>query len=72
MSATRDYTKYEFEGVQLGKGRLVLALIRRFVREHPSSTFAELVAVFPDRLQAESPLQFDKTVCRSALGAGAC
>jgi hypothetical protein len=54
----RDYTKYRFQGQSLGKGRLVLALVRRYVADHPMGTFAELVKVFPPSLQAVSPLQF--------------
>jgi len=32
--SNRDYTKYSFEGQTYSKGRLVLALVRKFVDEH--------------------------------------
>lgn len=32
--SNRDYTKYNFEGSTYSKGRLVLALVRKFVEEH--------------------------------------
>jgi hypothetical protein len=63
VASTRDHTKYEFEGEKLGKGRLVLAVVRRFVRDHPQARFADVLAAFPDRLQAETSVQFDKVRC---------
>lgn len=59
----RDYTKYTFEGETFGKGRLVLALVKRYVYDRPFVQFAELHDAFPDELQADSPMQFDKVQC---------
>lgn len=54
----RDLTKYRFGGETLGKGRLVLALVKQYVRDHPEADFAALRAAFPDALQGDSPIQF--------------
>lgn len=46
-----DYTKYIFNGHKLGKGRLVLAVIKDFVEKNPTITYSQLKAKFPDNLQ---------------------
>jgi hypothetical protein len=48
---TRDLTKYLFEGERLNKRRLVLAIVRAYVRDHPATTLQELEEVFPAHLQ---------------------
>lgn len=58
MNSQRDLTQYEFDGQVLGKGRLVWAVVRRYVADHPGMSFDELRKVFPDELQAASELQF--------------
>jgi hypothetical protein len=58
MKSARDFTQYTFDGQTFGKGRLVLALIRRYIADHPGTDFAALREAFPDALQADSPLQF--------------
>jgi len=63
VGAGRDYTQYTFEGKTMGKRRLVLALVKRYASDHPSITFDELRAAFPDRLQADNPIQFDRLRC---------
>lgn len=47
----RDKTKYFFNNQQYGKGRLVLAVIERYVSEHPSTDINELSAIFPKDIQ---------------------
>lgn len=47
----RDTSKYLFEGKTLGKGRLVLAVVKRYVASHPETTFAQLEKAFPKSLQ---------------------
>lgn len=47
----QDRTKYKFEGNIFGKGRLVQAVVKRYVEAHPAITFAELVQAFPQSLQ---------------------
>ena len=49
--ASKDTTQYLFEGQKLGKGRLVLAIVKRHVEANPSITFAELEKVFPKSCQ---------------------
>ncbi len=50
-SDTRDLTKYLFEGLRLHKRRLVLAIVRAYVRDHPQTNAAQLETVFPRKLQ---------------------
>lgn len=47
----KDFSKYVFDGETYGKSRLVLAVVRRYVREHNPATFGELESVFPAHLQ---------------------
>lgn len=54
ISSTKDTTKYEFEGKSLGKGRLALAVIKRYVEDHSSVTYAELGRIFPRIIQGSS------------------
>lgn len=49
--ASKDTTQYLFEGKKLGKGRLVLAIVKRHVEANPTITFAELEKVFPKSCQ---------------------
>jgi len=48
---SKDLTKYLFEGQILGKGRLVLAVVKRYVEANPLTTFAQLQSVFPKSIQ---------------------
>ena len=49
---SRSYVKYTLDGEgAFGKGRLVLAVIRKFVAQHPSVTYDELRKIFPARLK---------------------
>ncbi len=49
--ASKDTTQYLFEGKKLGKGRLVLAIVKRHVEANPAITFAELEKAFPKSCQ---------------------
>ncbi len=51
---SRDATKYLFEGKTLGKGRLVLAVVKRYVEANPAITFAQLEKTFPKRIQGSN------------------
>lgn len=56
-SGANDYTKYSFNGKHgLGKGKLVLEVLKAYVEEHKDITFADLRSKFPDDLcgQAKS------------------
>ena len=46
-----DKTKYNFDGQVLGKGRLVLSVIKRHVETNPTTTFSNLEKSFPKKLQ---------------------
>ena len=50
-TSEKDYTKYSFDGKTFGKGRLVLAVIQKFVEDHPEITYAELAKAFPAETQ---------------------
>jgi len=50
----RNTRKYQFNGQALGKGRLVLAIVKRYIEDNPDITFAELEKVFPNHLQGSS------------------
>ena len=51
VSRVYDRTQYEFDGSVVGKRRLVLACIKKYVEEHPRSTFSALERIFPKTLQ---------------------
>jgi hypothetical protein len=46
----RDESKYFFDGKEYGKGRLVLAVVKRYVSENQNISFENLKSVFPDIL----------------------
>ena len=48
---SRDHTKYNFNNEKYGKGRLVLAVVKQYVDDHPNTTFDELLEKFPKRRQ---------------------
>lgn len=50
----KDTTKYQFEGKTLGKGRLVLEVVRRHCQNNPTITFAELEKAFPKDCQGSA------------------
>jgi hypothetical protein len=51
LSKSRDTSKYKFEGKVLGKGRLVLAVLKQHIENHPKITYSELEKQFPPKLQ---------------------
>ena len=51
VSDNRDYSKYMFEGKTYGKGKLVLAVVQKYVADNPTVTFEDLQKTFPDMLQ---------------------
>lgn len=50
-SNNRDFTKYSFNGNIYAKNRLVLAVIKDFVRKNPKLNFEDLANDFPKQLQ---------------------
>lgn len=63
MKASRDRTKYVFDGQTLSKRRLVWTLVKKYIQDNPSINFERLHEAFPDDLQARSPTQFDRIRC---------
>ncbi len=49
--SSKDTTRYEFKGEMYGKGRLVLAIVKRYVADHPGITYAQLEEAFPRAVQ---------------------
>lgn len=45
-----DRTKYQFAGDEHGKGRLVFAAVKEWLKRHPNSTMEQLRGAFPDHL----------------------
>ncbi len=50
-SPTFDHTKYRFNGALLGKGRLVLAVMKQYVADNPGITYSGLEKKFSKTLQ---------------------
>ncbi|MDD3139434.1 MAG: hypothetical protein PHX08_10745 [Lachnospiraceae bacterium] len=50
-STGRDTTKYLLDGKRYGKNRLVLAIVKKYVIEHPDSSKEHLMEVFDKSLQ---------------------
>ena len=55
----KDYTKYTFLGEQYGKGTLVLAVVKKYLEEHPEATVKKLNEVFTKK---ETGSTFDVVV----------
>ncbi len=47
----KDKTKYHFNEQIYGKGRLVLAVVEKYVSEHPDIDIEDLTLAFPKKLQ---------------------
>lgn len=58
-NTSKDTSKYIFNGVKLGKGRLVLEVIKQYVSSHPEISYSELLKIFPKNCQGSSGV-FDK------------
>lgn len=48
---TKDFSKYMFDGRTYGKSRLVLAVVKQYVKDHHPTTFEKLELAFPGDLQ---------------------
>jgi len=53
-SSKKDTTRYLFKGNAYGKGRLVLAVVKEYVRENPEVSASELTLTFDKTLQGGS------------------
>ena len=54
QSTSKDTTKYKYQGVTYGKGRLVLAVLKDYVAKYPNKTFSDLERDFPKALQGSA------------------
>lgn len=54
VNTLRDSSKYLFNGENLGKGRLVLAVMKRHCENNPNITFSQLEQAFPKNCQGSS------------------
>lgn len=61
----KDYTKFLFENVAYGKGRLVLAVVRTYVAKHPKVSFDDLNEVFPANIQGSLGIISKKEAART-------
>jgi hypothetical protein len=50
-SGTRDTSKLKFNGELYGKGRLVLAVVKQFMKDNPRTSLTKLKETFPEELQ---------------------
>lgn len=50
-SAGRDTTKYILDGRRWSKNRLVLAVVKKYMKEHPNTSAEQLLVVFDKSLQ---------------------
>ena len=50
-TTAKDRTKYLFNGETYGKGRLALAVVKKYIDDHLGVTFAELQQAFPKDVQ---------------------
>jgi hypothetical protein len=51
FGSAKDTSKYKFQGQVLGKGRLVLEVVKRHVEANPAMGFQDLLAAFPAKCQ---------------------
>lgn len=56
----RDYSKYQFNGQELGKNRLVLEVIKQYV-DDKNPTYKELMDTFPAEIQGSRGLFIEKS-----------
>jgi hypothetical protein len=49
--SNKDTTKYKFNGLSFGKGRLVLEVMKEYIGKHPGFRYSELEKIFPKILQ---------------------
>jgi hypothetical protein len=47
----KDFTKFSFNNVSYGKGRLVLAVMKAYVINKPDVSFGDLLTTFPKHIQ---------------------
>lgn len=53
-TSSKDTSKYLLNGVKLGKGRLVLEVIKQHITSNPNISYSELEKIFPKTCQGSS------------------
>ena len=53
-TSQKDTSKYIFNGASYGKGRLALAILKKYVEDNPQLTYSELENVFHKSLQGSN------------------
>ena len=51
LVSNKDFSKYEFNGKEYGKNKLVLAVVKQYIEDHKPTDFTELESAFPKSLQ---------------------
>lgn len=69
-AAGRDTTKYllDDENTRYGKGRLVLATVRKFISKNPNCTVEGLMQIFPDQWQGKYLVRSTASTEWAAIG----
>ena len=63
----RDYTHYFYQGNEYGKGPLVLAIVKDYVKKHPDVTAEKLKEIFP-RKEFHSPFEIVEKIRKAKKG----
>ena len=69
INVGRNKDQYKLDGQLYGKGRIVQAVVRKYVTENPKVTYKQLKEVFPDELLNRFGIFQDETTARSLSGA---
>jgi len=67
-SAGRNKDQYKLDGELYGKGRIVQAVVRKYVAENPKVTYKQLKEVFPDELLNRFGIFQDENTANSLSG----
>ena len=68
-SGTRNKDQYKLDGELYGKGRIVQAVVKKYVAEHPKVTHKQLKEVFPDELLNRFGIFQDENTANTLSGA---
>jgi hypothetical protein len=68
VETTRDNSTYKFNGVELNKGKLVHAVVSKYVEDNVGITFKKLKEVFPDTLLKRFGVFQDEETARTISG----
>ena len=66
-NTVRDYSKYNFDGSEYNKSRLVLAIVKKYISDNPSAIYSDLQNVFPIRLSSKPLVRLKTDVTATEL-----